>query len=193
MFYAHRMKSICVFCGSSLGNNSRHQQAASELGKLFAEHKIQLIYGGSSQGLMGLLAKAALENKGRVIGIVPDFLFAKEPPMKDLHAVHIVSSMHERKMKMAELADAFIALPGGFGTLDEFYEIITWKQIGLHSKPIGLLNSDGFFDSLIAQAEEQIKLGFVAKSFWEQLLIETSPSLLLSRIANELVRSGPID
>lgn len=170
-----------------MGNNSRHRQVAASLGALFGQEKVQLIYGGSAQGLMGILAKAALENQGQVIGVVPDFLCSKEPPMKDLHAVHIVSSMHERKMMMAQMADAFMALPGGFGTLDELFEIITWKQIGLHSKPIGLLNSDGFFDPLIQQAEQQIQQGFVVKNFWDQIVIEASPTELFKRITNELV------
>lgn len=143
------MKSICVFCGSSLGSRSVYQAAAIELGKTLANRNLQLVYGGGNVGLMGVVADAVLNAGGEVIGVIPQFLAAKEIAHPNLTQLHVVDSMHDRKAMMAELADGFIALPGGFGTFEEFCEILTWAQLGLHQKPQGLLNVAGYYDSLL--------------------------------------------
>ena len=139
---------ICVFCGSSFGNNEVYGNAAREMGRTLAAHKIGLIYGGGRVGLMGVLADAALNAGGAVIGVIPRSLVEREIQHTSLTELHTVATMHERKTRMAELADAFIALPGGAGTLEEIFEQWTWAQLGIHRKPCGFLNTNGFFDPL---------------------------------------------
>src|SRR5688572_2563010 len=153
--------NICVFCGSSTGNKSTYTDSARELGYLMAAQNHTLIYGGGNIGLMGIIADSVLEKSGRVIGVIPDFLMQKEVGHKGLTELEIVNSMHERKKRMADLSDAFIAMPGGWGTLDELAEILTWRQLGLINQPIGLLNVNNFFDSLIAQMSHMVKEGFL--------------------------------
>ena len=140
------IKRICVFCGSNHGARSAYTGAAQQLGKALVSHEIGLVYGGGSIGLMTVVADAVLEEKGEVIGVIPHALSSKEFAHDGLTELRLVSSMHERKAMMAELSGAFIAMPGGFGTLDEFFEIVTWAQLGLHTKPIGLLNVGGYFE-----------------------------------------------
>jgi len=137
------MVSICIFCGSSAGKKSSYKSAAVKLGQLLAEKNLTLIYGGGNIGLMGAIAESTINNGGRAIGVIPQFLVEKELVYNGLTEVRVVESMHERKAAMAELADAFIAMPGGFGTLEETVEALTWAQLGLHGKPIGLLNIEG--------------------------------------------------
>ncbi len=153
--------NICVFCGSGVGNKSIYAETARELGFLLALKGYTLVYGGGNIGLMGILADAILEKKGAVIGVIPDFLMKKEVGHTGLTQLEIVSSMHERKRRMADLADAFLVLPGGWGTLDETAEILTWKQLGLIHQPLALLNIDGFFDTLLAQMNTMVEAGFL--------------------------------
>jgi uncharacterized protein (TIGR00730 family) len=143
------MKSICVFCGSSLGTDPSFTEAARELGRTLSEQNITLIYGGANRGIMGLVADSVLENNGRVIGVLPKFLRNMEVAHTGLTELILCDSMHERKTKMFELSEGFLALPGGFGTLEEVIEILTWHQLGLHKFPVGLLNINGFYNPLI--------------------------------------------
>lgn len=146
----NKIQSLAIFCGSSQGNNPHFTKLAQELGAYLASNKIKLIYGGAHVGLMGEVANACLYNGGEVLGVLPKFLSSKEIAHDGLTEIILTDSMHERKAKMEELADGFIAIPGGFGTLDELFEILTWAQLGLHTKPIGLLNIDNFFSPLLA-------------------------------------------
>lgn len=155
-----KMKSICVFCGSNYGNDMEYRQAARELGKFLANKKISLIYGGGKAGLMGEIADAVLSHKGHVIGIIPKFLKDKELAHENISELFIVDTMHTRKAKMYELADGFIVMPGGYGTYEELFEVLSWLQIGIHNKPIGLLNVNGFFDPLIKMLEHTVDKGF---------------------------------
>lgn len=155
------MNNICVFCGSSHGNEPIYTTQAQTLGKLMAKNNKTLIYGGGKVGLMGAIADAVMDNGGNVIGVIPDFLMKKEVGHLGLSELLVVRSMHERKQKMAELADGFIAMPGGFGTLEELGEILTWVQLGLIKKPVGLLNVSGFYDHLLLQMDNMVKQGFL--------------------------------
>ncbi|GAB6054367.1 TIGR00730 family Rossman fold protein [Magnetospira thiophila] len=154
------VKTICVFCGSRSGTDPAHAEAAARLGQLLAERGIRLIYGGGGIGLMGIVAKAALDHGGEVVGIIPDFLFNMEVGTLPLTEQLVVGSMHERKAKMFALSDAFVALPGGIGTLEETLEITTWKQLRQHDKPIVLLNTGGYWDPLTALMTQVIDGGF---------------------------------
>lgn len=174
------MKRICVDCGSSSGVRTEYKDMAKKLGKTLASNGIELVYGGASIGLMGRVADAVLENNGNVIGVVPTF-FAGELGHKDLTELHIVDSMHERKQMMFDLSDAFIALPGGFGTLEEIFEIITWAQIGHHEKPCGLLNVCGYYDKLIDFIEHSVSQRFVRKEHRDMVLVDDTPEGLLSQ------------
>ncbi len=154
------IKNICVYCGSSSAVNQSYKDCAVELGKLMASKNIGLVYGGGQVGLMGLIADSIMSNNGKVIGIIPHFLDKLEVGKYDVTELIKTDNMHVRKMKMAELSDAFIVLPGGLGTLDETFEILTWKQLGLHNKPIIILNIDGFWDKLINLIDHQISENF---------------------------------
>ena len=153
---------LCVFCGSRGGNDPRFAQAAVELGTLMAERDIGLVYGGGRVGLMGLLADAARAADGEVIGVIPQALAEREIAHSGLTELRVVESMHERKALMGELSDGFIALPGGFGTLEEFCEVITWSQLGIHRKPCGILNVAGYFTHLIAMFDYAVAQGFIS-------------------------------
>ncbi|HRJ30597.1 MAG TPA: TIGR00730 family Rossman fold protein [Cyclobacteriaceae bacterium] len=172
--------NICVFCGSGVGNNTIYADAARELGELLAFEGHTLVYGGGNIGLMGIVADAVLEKKGHVIGIIPDFLMKKEVGHTGLTQLEIVSSMHERKRRMADLADAFLVLPGGWGTLDETAEILTWKQLGLIQKPIAFLNVDGFYDSLLIQMNSMVRTGFLKDTNMEFVRVAETPEQVLS-------------
>lgn len=175
------MKRICVFCGSSAGRNPVHRDAAEALGRLLAREGIGLVYGGSSIGLMTAAADAALAAGGEVIGVIPHSLVAKEIAHPGLSALHVVGSMHERKALMAELADGFVALPGGMGTFDEFFEVVTWAQLGIHAKPCGLLNVAGYYDRLTAFLDHSVAEGFVKGEHREMIVVEEKPEALLER------------
>ena len=172
--------NICVFCGSSAGADPVYAKAARELGKLISKSNSSLVYGGGNIGLMGILADEVMTNKGKVIGVIPDFLMKREVGHTGITQLEIVGTMHERKKRMAEIADVFLALPGGWGTLDELAEILTWKQLGLINQSIGLLNIDSFFDSLIAQMNTMVSKGFLNESNFSSIKISESPQKLLT-------------
>ncbi|MDV2992711.1 MAG: putative cytokinin riboside 5'-monophosphate phosphoribohydrolase [Chroococcidiopsis sp. SAG 2025] len=178
------MESICIFCGSSTGNRSIYQEAAQAMGEAIARRGLSLVYGGGNVGLMGMVADAALAAGGEVIGVIPKFLVDKEIAHNGLTQLHVVDSMHDRKALMTELADAFIALPGGYGTLEEFCEILTWAQLGLHQKPQGLLNVEGYYDPLLQLFDRAVTEGFL-KSELRALVLESSvPEDLLNLLAS---------
>ena len=178
----NKLKTICVFCGSRDGNDQAITDAAIELGKTLAHQNMALVYGASKIGVMGTIAKSALKEKGKVIGIIPNFLKKKELVHLGLSQLIITNNMHERKLKMQELSDGFIALPGGIGTLEELFEILTWLQLGLHSKPIGLLNCNGFYNDLIQLLETMVRKGFVSMANYELLVVDTTVSGLLQKM-----------
>ena len=177
-----KIESVSVFCGSRSGNNPIFAYAASQLGTLLALKKIKLVYGAGNIGLMGVIADACLASNGYVIGVIPTKLVEKEVAHKGLSELFVVDSMHERKALMASRSDAFIALPGGFGTCDELFEILTWAQLGIHHNPIGILNTEGFFDPLLAWVDQMIKEGFVKPKFRQLLLIADKPDELLDLV-----------
>ncbi|MCH7394420.1 TIGR00730 family Rossman fold protein [Acinetobacter dispersus] len=165
------MNSICVFCGSSLGNDPIYQQMAQATGQAIAAQGKTLVYGGGRSGLMGVVADSALQAGGRVIGIIPNALVDRELAHTGLTELHIVNNMHERKTKMAELSDAFVALPGGAGTLEEIFEQWTWSQLGIHQKPCAFLNVDGFYDDLIKMLYASAERGFSQERFVDRLIV----------------------
>jgi len=165
-----------------MGLRDSYQDAARRIGLILAESKVDLAYGGGCVGLMGILADASLQNGGRVIGVIPEHLAAKEIAHTGLTELRTVASMHERKALMAELADAFVALPGGYGTFEEFCEMLTWSQLGLHRKPCGLLNVDHFYDGLLQMFDHAVHEGFVNPVFRELVVDENDPALLLKRL-----------
>jgi uncharacterized protein (TIGR00730 family) len=179
----HRILRLCVFCGSRSGNGPAYLSAAEHLGRELSAAGITLVFGGGRVGLMGGLANAVLSTGGRVIGVIPKSLVEKEIAHTSLTELHIVNSMHERKARMADLADAFVLLPGGFGSWEEFCEIFTWLQLGIHRKPCGILNVAGYYDALVQQASRAVSDGFVPASHLESLMIETSSRRLLARLA----------
>lgn len=174
------MPSVCVFCGSSVGSDPSFAEAAKELGQLLAKSDCTLIYGGGKVGLMGIVADEVINNGGKVIGVIPYFLYQREVGHDGLTQLEIVESMHERKKRMADLSDAFIAMPGGWGTLDELAEILTWRQLGLVSSPIGLLNTALFFNPLIEQLQQMTSKGFVSDANSKTLIIAEKPAELLT-------------
>lgn len=173
--------SICLFCGSSVGKNPLYSQMARDVGKTLAQQGITVVYGGASVGLMGVLADAALEAGGQVVGVLPDPLFGKEVAHARLTRLHRVPSMHERKTLMYELSDGFIALPGGLGTLEEIFEVITWAQLGLHRKPCGFLNVDGYYDDLVRFLDRAVTKGFVKEKHRRLIFVEESLKELLAQ------------
>jgi hypothetical protein len=166
-----KISTVCVYCGSSFGRDPRYREEIVRLGRLLAQRKFGLVYGGGGVGLMGALAEAALESGGEVIGVIPDFLQRAERQLKGLTRLEVVSGMHERKSRMFALADAFLAMPGGFGTLDETIEVLTWKQLGLHDKPIVLVDFHGFWQPVIAAFEHAIEEKFAHGDALEMLRI----------------------
>jgi uncharacterized protein (TIGR00730 family) len=178
------MKRITVFCGSSFGSEKEYQEQAFMLGKTLAERNIGLVYGGANVGLMGAVANGAIENKGKVIGVLPRFLQNKEIAHQGLTELILVETMHERKTKMNELTDGVITLPGGYGTLEEFFEMLTWAQLGLHKKPIAILNTNGFYDELLALVNTMVKKGFLKEANRNLLLISDDINDLLDQMTN---------
>ncbi|MBL8868169.1 MAG: TIGR00730 family Rossman fold protein [Planctomycetaceae bacterium] len=176
------MKSICVFCGSRLGSKPIYRETAKSVGQLIAQQQLRLVYGGGNIGLMGVVADAVLEYGGEVVGVIPGHLQEKEVGHAGLTELHVVSSMHERKALMANLSDAFIALPGGFGTFEEFCEILTWAQLDLHRKPCGLLNVDGFYDPLLTLFDRAVDDGFLRPEYRSMVLTATDADELLMRM-----------
>jgi len=176
------MKSITVFCGSSLGSDIEYKHEARLLGQTLAEQNCTVVYGGAKIGLMGALADGTLEANGKVIGIIPTFLRKKEVVHEGLTELIEVETMHERKHQMSELADGFIALPGGFGTLEELFEILTWAQLYRHQKPIGILNTDGYYNELLRFIDKMIDKKFLRPVNLELMIVCSSVSELLSKM-----------
>jgi uncharacterized protein (TIGR00730 family) len=176
------MKGICVFAGSSLGARPEYRAAAEELGRALARRHVKVVFGGGQVGLMGVLADAVLAGHGHVTGVIPEAMVAREIAHRGLSDLRIVSSMHERKAMMADLADAFVALPGGWGTLEEFFEVLTWAQLGLHQKPCVLLNIAGYFDGLLSFLEHSIDQQFVRRENGALVLVAASVNGLLDEL-----------
>jgi uncharacterized protein (TIGR00730 family) len=177
-----KMKRVCVFCGSSRGNNPEYSSRARELGAILAREKLSLVYGGGGVGLMGELANSVMSGGGEVIGVIPEALEARELANRTITELRVVNSMHERKALMASLADAFIALPGGIGTLDEFSEIVTWAQLGIHHKPCGLLDIGNYYRNLIAFLDDAVREGFVHQDHRALVMIESDPERMVQRL-----------
>jgi uncharacterized protein (TIGR00730 family) len=176
--------SICIYCGSSPGRLEAYGSAGCALAKSLVSRNIRLVYGGAGIGIMGMVADQVLKLGGQAIGVIPKALAHKEVAHKNLTELHVTQSMHERKMLMAELSDGFIALPGGIGTLEELFEIWTWAQLGFHNKPCGLLNVEGYYDSLIGFLDHVLAEQFVKKYHHAMLIVETNPDALLDRYVN---------
>lgn len=176
------LKRLCVFCGSSFGVRPEYAEAARAVGRLLAERNVELVYGGSNAGTMHELANACMGAGGRVIGIMPRHMVDREIAHRGITELHIVNSMHERKAMMADLASAFLALPGGFGTFEEFFEVLTWSQLGLHRKACGVLNVAGYYDPLLALADHGVAEGFVRPVHRELILSGTEPAELLDHL-----------
>ena len=173
------MKKICVYCGSNPGLNPRFREAAIELGNELVARDLGLVYGGASVGIMGVIADTVLAGGGEVTGVIPLALNEKEIAHPGLTKLHVVASMHERKALMAELADGFIALPGGWGTIEEIFEVLTWAQLGFHQKPCGLLNEQGYYDHLFAFLEHAIEQQFVNAEYWPMLMMKPDAASIL--------------
>jgi uncharacterized protein (TIGR00730 family) len=184
------MKSICVYCGSSDKINASYFEAAYELGALIATRKMKLIYGAGSTGLMGAVANGALENGGEVIGVIPEIFNTPRLAHQGLSELEIVEDMHQRKARLIEMSDAFIALPGGFGTLEELFEVLTWAQIGLHRKPVGLLNTRQYFDPLIAMINQANSEGFIYHEHQNLFTAAGEPGTLLDALTNHIHPDG---
>jgi uncharacterized protein (TIGR00730 family) len=175
------MKSICVYCGSRTGNFELHAETARLLARELVKNNIALVYGGGNIGLMGVIADEVMRLGGEATGIIPKGLLEKEVGHSGLTRLHIVKDMHERKAMMIDLSDGFIALPGGLGTLEELFEVLTWSQLGFHNKPVGLLNAHGFFDGLIGFMQHLVSQGFLQPAHADLLMVETDAAALLDR------------
>jgi uncharacterized protein (TIGR00730 family) len=184
---ARLIKRICVFCGSSLGVRPEYGQAAAELGRVLAGSRIGLVYGGARVGLMGALADAVLEAGGEAIGVMPRALVEKEIAHSGLTELHVVESMHERKTLMSDLADAFVLLPGGFGSWEEFCEVVTWLQLGMHQKPCGVLNVAGYYDSLFSLTAHATAEGFLRPAHKDLVIVADNPEQLLLQLSAALI------
>lgn len=178
------MKRVTVFCGSSPGLSDNYKSQATLLGQTLAKRNIELIYGGANVGLMGAVADGALSEGGKVIGVLPQFLKSKEIAHENLTDLILVDSMHERKLKMSELCDGVIALPGGYGTLEELFEMLTWAQLGLHQKPIAILNIDGYYDALLNLVQTMVDEGFLKDANQQILLASDNIDDLLIKMEN---------
>jgi uncharacterized protein (TIGR00730 family) len=175
------MHRICVYCGSSPGRRPVYSRAAKELAEVLVRHELELVYGGADKGIMGVIANAVLEQGGKVHGVIPQMLMEKEIAHQGLTELHVVASMHARKTMMAALSDGFIALPGGFGTLEEIIEIVTWGQLKFHDKPCGLLNVDGYFDHLLAWLDQASREGFLRRENRDMILVDDDPAGLVKQ------------
>jgi uncharacterized protein (TIGR00730 family) len=176
------IRTLCVYCGSSTGNDAGYADAARTLGRQLAERGLSLVYGGGHVGLMGIIADAVLSAGGEVTGVIPSALMNVEVSHEQLTKLHVVKDMHERKAMMAELADGFIAMPGGIGTLEELFEVMTWLQLGYHAKPVGVLNVLGFYDGLLAFLDQQRDTGFLRAEHRELLIADADASALLDKL-----------
>jgi uncharacterized protein (TIGR00730 family) len=176
------MKSLCIFCGSTSGTNGDYSHATQEISQLLAQKGITLVYGGGSFGLMGIAADGALKHNGKVVGVIPQLLVEKEAAKRNISELHIVDSMQERKQKMMDLSDGFLILPGGVGTLDELFEVMAFINLGVHKKPCGLLNINGFYDSLIRFVDHATQEGFIRPITRNYLVDDSNPKILLDKM-----------
>ena len=184
------MKRICVYCGSNSGSRSEYFETATYLGQCLAERGIGIVYGGAEVGLMGAVASSALNRGGEVIGVIPE-LFAEKVKHHKLSQLHVVPTMHDRKMKMFDLSDGFIALPGGIGTIEEVFEILAWAQLGCHDKPCGILNICGYFDSIIEFLEHSVSQQFLKKAHREMIMFDENPNGLLEQFKSYKAPTEP--
>ncbi|QIL42430.1 TIGR00730 family Rossman fold protein [Pedobacter sp. HDW13] len=178
----NKLKAVCVYCGSNFNGDLQLRTAIKQLAETLVKQEIKLIYGGGSVGVMGLLANDVLEAGGQVIGVIPQFLMDKEVGHTGVTEMIVTENMHQRKQKMADLSDGFVILPGGFGTLEEFFEVLTWLQLGLHNKPIGVLNVDGFYDPLFAQMEIMVQRKFLKSANRDLVFNEADASILIDKM-----------
>lgn len=188
------LKSVCVFCGSQQGARAEYLDAARDLARACAARDMLVVYGGGHVGMMGALADEMLANNGRIVGIIPRHLMRSELAHRGLTELNIVESMHDRKRVMAERSDAFVVLPGGYGTFEEMFEMVTWLQLRLQSKPIGILNIEGYYDRLLDFLRHAASEGFIRPEHWDLIIVEHGVELLLDRLdlhAAEMVRSHP--
>ncbi len=179
------MKNILIYCGSSAGHNEIYKNTATQVGETLAKQGLTLIYGGGSVGLMGTIADAVLANGGKAIGVIPSFMEPWEVQHKGLTECIVTDTMHTRKQLMAEKSDAVIALPGGWGTLDELFEILTWRQLGLHKMPVGILNINGFYDDLIVMLKKMVSEGFLKQANLDTLIVDDNIESLLEKLRND--------
>jgi uncharacterized protein (TIGR00730 family) len=177
------LRRVCVFCGSNPGRRPEYAEAAREMGRVLVDRGIGLVYGGGKVGLMGIVADTVLAGGGEVVGVIPEALMAREVGHLGLTELHVVRTMHERKALMADRADAFVAMPGGFGTFEEFCEVLTWSQLGFHPKPCGLLNVAGYYDPLLALFDRGVDEGFIPPGHRGLVIEESDPARLLDRFA----------
>ena len=187
----NKLTSVAVFCGSSSGNDPEIISKAYLLGEIFAKHEITLVYGAAKIGVMGKVAQGVLDHHGKAIGVIPEFLKMKEVVHMGLSELITTENMHQRKLKMQELSDGFIALPGGFGTFEELFEIITWAQLGLHQKPIGLLNINGFYDNLISMMKTMVDKGLLKPQNHDLLIVDDNIESLLDKMVQFKPRLVP--
>ena len=186
--------SLCVYCGSRAGVADNFGDGAAAVGRWIGEHGGQLVYGGGNSGLMGVVADATLAAGGRVVGVIPRALVDKELAKVECTELHVVDTMHERKHMMAERADAFLALPGGIGTMEEFFEVWTWRQLGYHDKPVGLLNQDGYYDDMLAFLRSGVRHAFMSEWLMELVLVGSDVETLLPELVRAAgLSSGPAD
>jgi hypothetical protein len=185
------MHRVCVFCGSSAGSNPLYAEAARQMGRALVDRGLSLVYGGGQVGLMGIVADAVLEAGGEVIGVIPHALNAREIAHHGLTKLHVVDSMHERKALMASLSDAFVAMPGGFGTYEEFFEAVTWTQLGVHRKPCGLLNVAGFYDPVVQFIDRAVAEQFIRPQHRATILVDADPGRLLVQLAQAVLPEVP--
>lgn len=178
------MKNVVVFCGANLGKGQVYYDHAYTLGRILASNGIAVIFGGGKVGLMGAVAEGALHHDGRVVGVIPKFLRTKEIAYEDVSQLIEVENMHERKMRMHELSDAIIAMPGGWGTMEELFEMMTWAQLGLHKKPIGILNVNGYYNSFIAMMDNMVSEGFLKQELRDMLLVSNKVEDLIEKMQN---------
>jgi hypothetical protein len=184
-----QIQRLCVFCGSSLGNRDVYAEAAAQLGRDLAKSKMALVFGGGRVGLMGILADSALSAGGQAIGVMPRALVEKEIAHTSLTELHVVESMHQRKALMADLADAFLLLPGGFGSWEEFCEVLTWLQLGMHRKPCAILNVAGYYDGLLSLANHALAEGFLRPAHHKMVIVADHPQMALSQLASAAIPS----
>jgi len=178
----NKLKSVCVYCGSNFNGDIQLRNAIKQLAETLVKQQIKLVYGGGSVGVMGVLANDVLELGGSVTGIIPQFLMDKEVGHKGITEMIVTENMHQRKQKMADLSDGFVILPGGFGTLEEFFEVLTWLQLGLHHKPIGVLNVNGFYDPLFAQMEMMVQSKFLKPANRDLVFNESNAETLINKM-----------